>query len=109
MPGPVITRPKNKTNSSQAASFLFLLIGFVLWAGVTDALPVPPLQSPPAQSSPPGKQDQDQDGTFVIRKDVDEVVLHATVIDGKDHIVTDLDRNAFTVFEDGKPQNIVSF
>ncbi len=36
-------------------------------------------------------------------------MLHATVIDNKDHIVTDLDRNAFTVFEDGKPQNIISF
>src|SRR5208283_5206143 len=51
----------------------------------------------------------DQNGTFVIRKDVDEVLLHATVIDGKQRIVTDLDRSAFTVFEDGKPQNIVSF
>jgi Ca-activated chloride channel family protein len=109
MPGPVITRPKNKAISKQAASFFFLLIGFVLWAVVTVALPVQPLQSRPAQPSPPGKQDQDQDGTFVIRKDVDEVVLHATVIDSKDHIVTDLDRGAFTVLEDGKPQNIVSF
>src|SRR5208282_3960648 len=45
----------------------------------------------------------------VIRKDVDEVLLHATVIDGKQRMVTDLDRSAFTVFEDGKPQNIVSF
>jgi len=109
MPGPVITRPKNKTTSKQAASFFFLLIGFVLWAGVLVAVLAQPSQSQPAPTSPAGKQDQDQDGTFVIRKDVDEVVLHATVIDNKDHIVTDLDRNAFTVFEDGKPQNIVSF
>ena len=50
-----------------------------------------------------------ENGTFVIRKDVDEVLLHATVVDDKQHIVTDLDRNAFTVFEDGKPQNIISF
>ncbi len=48
-------------------------------------------------------------GTFVIRKDVDEVLLHATVIDDKQRIVTNLDKSAFTVFEDGKPQNIVSF
>jgi Ca-activated chloride channel family protein len=40
---------------------------------------------------------------------VDEVLLHATVVDDKQHIVTNLDRSAFTVFEDGKPQNIVSF
>ena len=36
-------------------------------------------------------------------------MLHATVIDDKQHIVTTLDRGAFTVFEDGKPQNIISF
>ncbi len=36
-------------------------------------------------------------------------MLHATVIDDKQRIITDLDRNAFTVFEDGKPQAIKSF
>ena len=48
-------------------------------------------------------------GTFVIRKDVDEVVLHATVVDDRQRIVTNLDKNDFTVFEDGKPQTIISF
>lgn len=46
---------------------------------------------------------------FVFKKDVDEVMLHATVVDDKQHLVTNLDKSAFTVFEDGKPQNIVSF
>ena len=36
-------------------------------------------------------------------------MLHATVVDDKQHIVTNLDRNAFTVYEDGKPQQIISF
>ena len=45
----------------------------------------------------------------MFRKDVDEVLLHASVIDDKQHIVTTLDRSAFTVFEDGKQQNIISF
>jgi VWFA-related protein len=63
--------------------------------------------APPAASSP--QQPPSENGTFVIRKDVDEVLLHATVVDDKQHIVTDLDRNAFTVFEDGKPQQIISF
>jgi Ca-activated chloride channel homolog len=58
------------------------------------------------QDSPSKKDDT---GTFVIKKDVDEVLLHATVVDDKQHIVTNLDKNAFTVFEDGKVQNIVSF
>jgi VWFA-related protein len=48
-------------------------------------------------------------GVFVFKKDVDEVMLHATVIDDHQHIITTLDKGAFTVFEDGKPQNIISF
>ncbi len=71
-------------------------------------------QAPQSQSgappAPPSRQQApDENGTFVIRKDVDEVLLHATVVDDKQHIVTDLDRSAFTVYEDGKPQNIISF
>jgi Ca-activated chloride channel family protein len=65
-----------------------------------------------AASAPPASSQQqtpDENGTFVIRKDVDEVLLHATVVDDRQRIVTNLDRNAFAVFEDGKAQNIVSF
>lgn len=58
----------------------------------------------PDQSSPEG-----QEGGFLFHKEVDEVVLHATVVDDKQHIITTLDRNAFLVYEDGKLQNIVSF
>jgi Ca-activated chloride channel family protein len=76
-----------------------------------------PSQSPQSQpgpaSAPPAKPSQqppsDDTGTYVIRKDVDEVLLHASVVDDKQHIVTNLDRDAFSVFEDGKPQNIISF
>jgi Ca-activated chloride channel family protein len=63
--------------------------------------------APPAASS--RQQSSEEPGTFVIRKDVDEVLLHATVVDDKQHIVTNLDRDAFSVFEDGKPQTIISF
>ena len=64
----------------------------------------------PAPASPgPQQTPNEKNGTFVIRKDVDEVLLHATVVDDKQHIVTNLDKGAFTVFEDGKPQNIISF
>ena len=40
---------------------------------------------------------------------MDEVLLHAIVIDDKQRMITTLDRNAFTVFEDGKPQKVTSF
>ncbi len=76
------------------------------------AAPAPQTQDKPAP--PPQEKDkQDKDtndqGVFVFRKDVDEVLLHASVVDDKQHIITTLDRNAFTIFEDGKPQNIISF
>jgi Ca-activated chloride channel family protein len=37
------------------------------------------------------------------------VTLHATVVDDKNHLVTDLTRGDFTVFEDSQPQKIISF
>ena len=81
-----------------------------------DQNPPNPAQSPqpqsPATPPPPVANPQQvpgENGTFVIRKDVDEVLLHATVVDDKGHIVTNLDKSSFTVYEDGKPQTIVSF
>jgi len=53
-----------------------------------------PASSAPAQQEPNPKSEQ---GVFVFRKDVDEVLLHASVIDDHQHIVTDLGRDAFTV------------
>jgi Ca-activated chloride channel homolog len=104
-----------------------VLFTFVIWAGVqllawaqaappqNDSKPVSPPAAAAADTPTAPKTQDDQDkklndqGVFVFRKDVDEVLLHATVIDDKQHIVTTLDRGAFTVFEDGKPQNIISF
>ncbi len=64
----------------------------------------------PKQDKPDAQDRKGNDqGVFVFKKDVDEVLLHASVIDDKQHIVTNLDRGAFTVFEDGKPQTIISF
>jgi VWFA-related protein len=124
MPGRDITRLRNR-----AAGVLFLFT-FVIWASGQLVVPAwsqaaapqndskpaapPPAPAPPGTAAPPQTQD-DQDnklndqGVFVFRKSVDEVMLHASVIDDKQHIVTTLDRSAFTVFEDGKQQNIVSF
>jgi len=50
-----------------------------------------------------------ESGVFVFRKQVEEVVLHATVLDSKQRFVTNLDKGAFTVYEDGHPQSITSF
>jgi Ca-activated chloride channel family protein len=67
------------------------------------------------QAQPPtGQQTQDQgrsndSGVFVITKEVEEVVLHATAMDDKNHLVTTLDKTAFSVFENNQPQAITSF
>lgn len=60
---------------------------------------------------PSGEQNPDSGdaGIFVFKKEVEEVVLHATVVDNKQHIVTNLDKGNFNVFEDGHPQTITSF
>jgi Ca-activated chloride channel homolog len=62
-------------------------------------------QNPSSQDAPSnGQQD-----TFVFRKEVQEVILHATVVDEKLRLTTHLDRSAFTVFEDGQLQTITAF
>jgi Ca-activated chloride channel homolog len=69
----------------------------------------PDTSAPPAtpqQSVPSAEEEQ---GGFRFHTSVEEVVLHATVVDDKQRMVTNLDKPAFSVFEDGKPQNIVSF
>lgn len=71
-------------------------------------------QATPAPAQPPQTPEQqspetNDSGVFVFRKEVQEVVLHATVVDDKQRMITSLDRDAFTVFEDGKPQTITSF
>jgi Ca-activated chloride channel homolog len=109
MPGPVITH----LPSSAGKAFLLFTLLIALGLGATTSSPQ--AQSSSAgdsatkpQASPSDKKLQDQ-GVFVFKKDVDEVLLHASVIDDKQHIVTNLDRSAFTIFEDGKEQSIISF
>jgi Ca-activated chloride channel homolog len=73
--------------------------------------PVPEAQAPGADQNPVAQPttSDDQGGMFVFKKQVEEVVLHATVYDQERHIVTGLDRSAFSVVEEGKPQTITSF
>src|SRR6185437_14521307 len=49
------------------------------------------------------------DKGFVYRQQVEEVTLHATVLDQKHHMVSDLAQRDFTVYEDGQPQQIKFF
>ncbi|MGA9864238.1 MAG: VWA domain-containing protein [Terriglobales bacterium] len=82
--------------------------------------PSAPASAPPPVSTEQGaapnaapnegqNPDSTDSGVFVFRKDVEEVVLHATVVDDKQRIVTSLDKGDFNVYEDGHPQTITSF
>lgn len=77
-----------------------------------DTAPVPQAPNQPGNTVqvPQGQSPSSQSGdVFIFRKEVEEVTLHATVVDDRNRIVTDLGKNDFTVFEDGQPQKITSF
>ncbi len=65
-------------------------------------------QQPSGQAITPIQGSEDQ-GRFVFKKQVQEVFLHATVVDDAGRLVTGLDRNAFTVYQNGQPETITSF
>jgi Ca-activated chloride channel homolog len=87
----------------------------------TEQAPAPGQAAPADAPNQPGntvqvpaqKQGQEpsrsDNGVFVFRKEVEEVQLHATVVDDKKRIVTDLAQKDFAVFENGQPQRITSF
>jgi Ca-activated chloride channel homolog len=110
MPGLDITRLKNKGAIFSAFAILVVIaftatLAFPLFARQAAQPAQSPATTPPTTAQPTSQQN----GTFVIHKNVDEVRLGATVVDDRQHIVTDLTRDDFSVFEDGKPQTIISF
>ncbi|MGE0405593.1 MAG: VWA domain-containing protein [Candidatus Korobacteraceae bacterium] len=95
-----------------------LLAALLVLSALTLAqVPAPPTsqQQAPAQGPqkgpvpPPQEPSRSDDGVFIFRTEVDEVVLHATVVDDKRRFVNDLSRESFQVFENGQPQQIRSF
>jgi VWFA-related protein len=52
---------------------------------------------------------QQKEGPAIFTADTRLVVCHTTVVDKTGHLVTTLTKEAFTVLEDGKPQEIKVF
>lgn len=116
--------------SSVLRSFVLATLAFT-WCGWVaaqdDSMGLPPRTSQPPASAQQPEQPQPSDqqsgqqpsispiqgsedqGRFVFRKQVQEVVLHATVVDDYGRLVTSLDRGAFTVYQNGQPETITSF
>jgi VWFA-related protein len=63
----------------------------------------PPAQLPKAQTP------QDENDLAKFTDVVRRVVCPTTVVDKSGHLLTDLPRSAFTVYENGKPQSIIGF
>jgi len=78
----------------------------------TEQPPASAQQAPGSQNSEPSIapiQSSEDQGRFVFRKQVQEVVLHATVVDEAGRLVTSLDRNGFSIYQNGQPETITSF
>jgi Ca-activated chloride channel homolog len=74
------------------------------------AAPNVPPGSTAANPAQPGNKTLEKQGSgFVFRTEVEEVLLPCTVVDDKGHLVTDLTRGDFQVWEDNVPQTIASF
>jgi Ca-activated chloride channel family protein len=85
------------------------------------AQPIPSAQEQAGQTSTEQQPAQDRQepikpessvddpGRFVFKKQVQEVVLHATVVDETGQLVTTLDRSAFSVYQNNQPEPITSF
>jgi VWFA-related protein len=54
-------------------------------------------------------QVQKTDKGFVLKVETQEITLRATVVDARKHVVTDLGKDQFTVYENGQPQTILHF
>lgn len=107
-------------NSAVAQTLLFLfLVLFLAHPGFGQNPPPqapppgPPVSTPQSPSvTPDDKVSQDAQGDagqFVFRKKVEEVILHAVVVDQHNDLVSNLPQTDFHVFEDGKQQEITSF
>jgi VWFA-related protein len=112
-------------------SFYFLVVLALMlcsWAmAQDDSMGLPPRTSPPPASAkqqaepqqPQGQQSaepaispiqgSEDQGRYVFRKQVQEVVLHATVVDDYGRMVTWLDRGAFSIYQNGQPERVTSF
>jgi Ca-activated chloride channel homolog len=77
------------------------------------ALSVLPAQQPTVRPSQdkaePAAEAQDANTGVTFHAGTELVVLHTTVVDKDDHVITDLTQDDFKVFEDDVPQQIVRF
>jgi len=99
--------PATRLNLVSLFTSLILLALAGVWTGTGAQAqqPAPP-QEPGQQTAPPA---QKQDDNFRIQRDVNLVVLHATVLDDRGRFVPDLKQENFRVLEDKVEQKLALF
>jgi len=71
--------------------------------------PSAPVASDKAQDATSSQPPEDDAVQFVFKKKVEEVTLHAVVVDQQNNLISSLNRDSFSVYEDGKLQTMTSF
>lgn len=73
--------------------------------------PAPPAAATAGQGAQGGGNalGRGKSGQFTLTRNVDEVILNATVVDDHQRLVMDLQKDDFRVFEDGVPQAVAAF
>jgi Ca-activated chloride channel homolog len=89
--------------------WLVLLVIFLSLSTAGPTQNAPASASPQPQIQQPKEPAPSDDSIFVFKKDVEEVAVHATVVDDKNRMVMNLTKSAFTVLENGHPQTMTSF
>jgi Ca-activated chloride channel homolog len=79
----------------------------VLSPDAEDNEPVSP--SHPGSSSRGVALERGAGGRYTLTRNVDEVVLNVSVFDEDRHLINDLSKDDFKVWEDNVPQNVVAF
>lgn len=98
----------SKKNHRHKAKCAALPVMVLLCAFFLPALAI--AQQPATAANPSGQAVQaGPNGTYTLRTSVTEVVLYATVVDSHEHLVTTLQKQNFSIEEDGVPQSISSF
>jgi len=107
-PGPVQTAPATMPNPQQPESQPSLDVDHdpIISPDLADNAAVSPTHPNPNATNEELKRNQ---GIYTLTRDVDEVILPCTVVDQDGHLVMDLSRDDFHVFEDNAPQQIVAY
>ncbi len=103
------SQSKKMPRHNAKCAALLAIISSCLFFPVADATAQRPATAPtqPRQTQQP--VETGPNGQYTIHTSVSEVVIYATVVDDHQHLVTTLQKQDFSVFEDNVPQSISSF